>query len=353
MKAWPKIPAPIVTVVVPAYNAEATLAETLESALAQTCRDLEVVVVNDGSSDQTTAIAKAYAARDPRLRLIEQPNGGVARARNTGIAAARGAYIAPLDADDLWRPDKLDRQLKAFQSGGPDAGLAYSWSLLIDHDGNVTGAMPPAKLDGYVLHRHLAWNFIGNGSTPLVRTELLRRHLYEPALRDSGCEGGEDYLMQLQLARRYGFVCAPGYLVGYRKFPGTMSSKGVAMNRSVSSVFANLEPNLSGLARAVARARQSEYLAREAGHHLTARNWRMVARTLLQAGLYAPRVTAEWMKDRALKRFHQEGDPALAGKLRHFNNAGDEVAPSFDEPSTFQKMKSQLERADLSRSPFS
>jgi glycosyltransferase involved in cell wall biosynthesis len=351
MRAFPSIPTPVVTVVVPAYNAQATLAETLDSALAQTCRDIEVIVVDDGSSDQTAGLVAAYAARDARVRLIEQSNGGVARARNTGIAEARGAFVAPLDADDLWRPDKLERQLKALQAAGPNVGLAYTWSLLIDPDGNVTGAMPPAQFEGYVLHRHLAWNFIGNGSTPLVPTELLRRHPYEPALRDAQCEGGEDYLMQLQLARRYGFACAPAYLVGYRKVPGSMSSQGVAMNRSVSSVFAHLEADLTGLARSVAKMRRSEYLAREAGHHLTARDWGKVARTLLEAGLSAPGVTAEWLWDRALKRFSQGGDPWPTGAPWHFYGRGDEDPPAVEEPKIFQKMKSRLESADRSYSP--
>lgn len=351
MKASPSIPPPVVTVVIPAYNAQATLAETLESALAQTCREIEVIVVDDGSTDQTSALVAAYAARDGRVRLSAQTNGGVARARNTGVAQARGAFVAPLDADDLWRPDKLERQLKALQAAGPKAGLAYAGSLLIDPDGNVTGAMPRAEFEGNVLHRHLAWNFIGNGSTPLVPTELLRRHRYEPALRDARCEGGEDYLLQLQLARSYGFACASGYLVGYRKVAGSMSSQGVAMNRSVSSVFAHLEPDLTGLARSIAKMRRSEYLAREAGHHLTARDWGKVAATLLEAGLSAPGVTAEWLRDRAQKRFSQASAPWPTGAPRHFYSPGADDPPEFEPPSIFQKMKSQLESADLSYSP--
>ena len=115
-----------IAVVVPAYNAARTLARTLESALNQTHRALEVLVVDDGSSDGTAALAREFSERDSRLRVIVQPNGGVARARNRGIQEARAKYVAPLDADDLWHPTKLAKQLAVLSAApagtGPGAG---------------------------------------------------------------------------------------------------------------------------------------------------------------------------------------------------------------------------------------
>ena len=102
-------PQPLVSVVIPAYNAERTLNATLASVLGQTVTEIEVLVVDDGSTDGTAVVAHSFG--DPRLRVLHQANAGHASARNAGIAAARGAYIAVVDADDLWLPEKLERQL--------------------------------------------------------------------------------------------------------------------------------------------------------------------------------------------------------------------------------------------------
>jgi glycosyltransferase involved in cell wall biosynthesis len=104
---------PIVTAVVPAYNAERTLASALASIATQTVREVEVIVVDDGSTDQTVRVARGSGI--PDLRVISQPNAGHAAARNTGIIAARGRYLAFLDADDLWLPRKLERQLETIR----------------------------------------------------------------------------------------------------------------------------------------------------------------------------------------------------------------------------------------------
>jgi glycosyltransferase involved in cell wall biosynthesis len=102
---------PRVTIITPAYNAQRTLAATLDSALRQTMSDFELIVVDDGSTDGTAAIAESYAALDSRVRLIRQSNGGSAGARNTAFGVSRGGLFALLDSDDLWMPDFLARQL--------------------------------------------------------------------------------------------------------------------------------------------------------------------------------------------------------------------------------------------------
>src|SRR5689334_21141299 len=102
---------PLVTVVVPVYNTLPYVADALESALAQTHRELDVVVVDDGSTDGSSGVVVELAAREPRIRVVRQPNAGLAAARNAGLAAAAGEYVAFLDSDDLWLPEKLERQL--------------------------------------------------------------------------------------------------------------------------------------------------------------------------------------------------------------------------------------------------
>lgn len=213
----PQAPAPAVSVIVPTFNARATLAETLDSALGQTHADLEVVVVDDGSTDGTGEIAAAFAARDSRVRLITQANQGVAAARNAAIDAARGRFIAPLDHDDLWHPQKLAWQLRAFDRAGGRVGLVYNWFREINAAGRVIGGEATPVVEGWVPHRHLVWNFISNGSTPLIRRELFNQARYATVLAEAGVAGCEDYYLQLDIAHLAPIACAPAFLTGYRK----------------------------------------------------------------------------------------------------------------------------------------
>jgi glycosyltransferase involved in cell wall biosynthesis len=107
---------PLVSVIMPAYNEARTISESMDSVLAQTFGDWELIVVDDGSIDDTRVIVDRYAARDKRIRCIGQKNKGPAAARNTGLRQAAGEYIAFADADDLWVSDKLEKQLKALRS---------------------------------------------------------------------------------------------------------------------------------------------------------------------------------------------------------------------------------------------
>ncbi|MGL5196776.1 MAG: glycosyltransferase family 2 protein [Chroococcales cyanobacterium] len=120
---------PEISIIIPAYNAESTLVETIESVLQQTFTDFEILVINDGSQDCTQTLAEAIP--DPRVQVLTYPNGGVCAARNRGISRAKGKYIAFLDADDLWTGDKLELQWAALQEN-PQAGVAYSSTCLMN-----------------------------------------------------------------------------------------------------------------------------------------------------------------------------------------------------------------------------
>jgi glycosyltransferase involved in cell wall biosynthesis len=110
---------PLVSVTIPAYNAAPYIRQTLESVLFQTYRNLEVIVVDDGSQDETGRIVEYAAKNDDRVILLRQPNQGVAEARNAAIKKSRGEYIAPIDADDLWHPEKIERQVQCILQAGP------------------------------------------------------------------------------------------------------------------------------------------------------------------------------------------------------------------------------------------
>ena len=219
----------LVTVVIPAFNAAATLRATLNSAAAQSHRALEILIVDDGSRDATGAIAQAFCEQEPRARQIRQDNRGVVAARNRGLNEACGEFIAPLDADDLWHPDKIARQLAAALAG-PMPGFVYCWSRDIDGEDQVWRDGPAVTHEGAVFLRMLAHNFVGNGSALLVRRDAaLAVGGYRKELRSLGAEGVEDIVFQLDLAARYRAAVAPAYLVGYRWHAASASYDHQAM----------------------------------------------------------------------------------------------------------------------------
>jgi glycosyltransferase involved in cell wall biosynthesis len=125
---------PLVSVIVPAYNAERTLKASVDSILAQDFRDFEIIVVNDGSSDSTKAILAAY---DSQIQMIDQNNRGAPAARNAGVTAASGKFIAFLDSDDLWSPDKLTKSVRALELN-PKASLVFSDCCGLRADGTTS-----------------------------------------------------------------------------------------------------------------------------------------------------------------------------------------------------------------------
>jgi hypothetical protein len=277
------MPDPLVSVIVPAFNAASTVRETLHSVLAQTYVHIEVIVVDDGSTDDTAATVAQIAGHDARVRLERRPRCGVAAARNHTIGLAFGEFIAPMDADDLWHPSKLQRQLNRFHIGEPDMGLVYSWYRSIDTDSRVLEDSPQPLVEGWVLQQHLQWNFVGNGSMPLIRAKVFSGLGYEPSLQRQGVEGCEDFLLQLQVSRHWRFGCAPGFLIGYRRSPDAMSADWVRMQRSFAAMYQILEPELSGSARTLCRRKRVEFLVRLSRNRATAGRFGEVARILSQA----------------------------------------------------------------------
>jgi glycosyltransferase involved in cell wall biosynthesis len=224
---------PLVSVVVPSFNSASTVEATLDSVAAQTYRNLEILVVDDGSTDDGAARVEQRQQSDGRIRLIRKENGGVASARNVGIAASSGEFIAFIDADDLWHPTKVAKQLAVMERGGPELGLVYSPFRVIDRQGFVKESSWNFGVEGWAPHRHFHINLVGNGSAIMVRRSVLDElGGYSSALRAAGAEGCEDLLLQMRIAARYRLGYVPEYLIGYRRYPGNMSSNTKTMSRS-------------------------------------------------------------------------------------------------------------------------
>jgi len=222
----------LVSVVIPAYNAAAFIERTLRSALRQTHSTLEVIVVDDGSTDSTVGLARAAAEGDSRVRIISVPNGGVASARNIGISESASEFIAFLDADDLWHPTKIEHQLAALDQV-EDAAGAYALSRYIDLDDRVISQHKPVLFSGYTFARHLYCKPVGNGSSFLVRRKCaVAVGGFESSWAARGLGGCEDLDFELKLGAKYPITAVPLYLVGYRVSPGNMSSDKIRMARA-------------------------------------------------------------------------------------------------------------------------
>jgi glycosyltransferase involved in cell wall biosynthesis len=175
---------PVVSVIIPVYNGELYLADTIESVIAQTETDWELIAVNDGSPDNSLAILNRYAEKMPdRIRVITVGNGGVSRARNTAVTAARGTYVAFLDQDDLWTPGKLRCQLEMF-SRADMPGIVFTNEALIDGDGTILQEKIlkfGREQRGHIFEHLLFDNFIPISSVMLPKELFVKTGGFNPA----------------------------------------------------------------------------------------------------------------------------------------------------------------------------
>ncbi len=175
---------PLVSVVMPAFNCEKFLAEAIESVLGQDYRPLELIIINDGSKDQSGNIARSYCRPDGSVRLIELPNGGPSKARNRGMEEARGDFIAFIDSDDLWLPEKISKQMMIFAEK-PEIGVVYSQRENIDERGTVFQGYKAPVFSGNVLQRLYVDNFICCSSAVIRRSVYEKIGGFNPDLRMS------------------------------------------------------------------------------------------------------------------------------------------------------------------------
>lgn len=234
---------PKVSVIIPAYNSMSYLPETLDSVLGQTFTDFDVLIVNDGSSDNI--VEWASGIKDPRVRLISQENKGLPGARNTGIAESRGEYIAFLDADDLWESTKLEKQVKCLDTHA-EIGLVHTWMLLVDEHGNSTGRVLTSDAEGDAWEQVIQKNLI---ACPSV---IVRRCCFEAVgVFDERCKAIEDWDMWIRIAVQYPFAVIKEPLSYYRQLSTSMSKNCQVMEQAfhlvIEKAFTSTPPELSYL----------------------------------------------------------------------------------------------------------
>lgn len=249
---------PLVSVIIPAYNAEAFIGETIESVLAQTYRNFEVVVIDDGSQDRTGEIVQKFSERDSRIRLIQQPNAGVVSSRNRAIELAEGELIAPLDSDDIWMPENLEKQVHYMMKSDSSVGVVYAWSFDIDEQSNPTGEFHAFTIEGNVYGTLLCRFFLGNASSSLIRKTCLEKVGLYRTQKDLP-QGCEDWELYLRLAECYQFKAVPQFLIAYRKHLNSMTNNTEVMAKFLSSIWEQTLEKYPNIPKAIYRISHSNF----------------------------------------------------------------------------------------------
>ncbi|HVB32203.1 MAG TPA: glycosyltransferase family 2 protein [Gemmatimonadaceae bacterium] len=271
---------PLVSVFIPAYNAEAFLGRTLASVSRQTYRNIEIVVVDDGSTDGTAGVIAEAARRDRRIRAVPGPHRGTAAARNLGASMTAGDLLAPCDADDLWHPEKLARQVQALARAPANTGVVYCWSDGIDDDDRVIfPGWKRATARGKVFNAMVADSLPGCGSVPLIR----RRSFQAAGGYPERSAPNDDWPLFIALAAICEFAVVPQALVGYRLRSDSVSGDYELMERTLAADSEWIEETWPDTPRAVLRRRAYtvacylSFLAARRGDVLSALRYRLRA----------------------------------------------------------------------------
>lgn len=262
---------PKISVVMPIYNVEKFVADAVQSVLDQTFTDFELICVDDGGTDASIEIVRGFT--DPRIRIVSQENRGLAGARNTGIWNAKGEFVALLDSDDIWHPEKLALHYIHLMAN-PDIGVSYAGSRMIDCDGAVLSVAMRPQIGRVTPRDVLCRNPVGNGSAPVLRRSALNRaKFHHPEYCGRACwfdesfRQSEDIELWVRLAVKHQVVFAgiDGLLTDYRIIPGALSANVVKQYLSWTKMLRKLRsyaPEFTSYYGDTARAYQLRYLAR-------------------------------------------------------------------------------------------
>ena len=224
---------PAISVLMPVYNAQRYLADAVSSVLGQTCRDFELIAVDDGSTDGSLAILKRFAAADARVRIISRPNAGLVASLNEALAIARGSLIARMDADDVCMPERFAKQV-AFLGGHPDYVLVGSHVVIMDQHSNRIGEMVTVVFGHEAIDDALL-----NRGWPMVHPTVMMR---ADALRQAGAYRAEtwpfeDHDLFLRMAEVGRIDSLPDVLLHYRKHAASISAQSADRDHIVIKVI--------------------------------------------------------------------------------------------------------------------
>lgn len=272
-----------VSVVIPAYNRAALLARTLESVLGQTFPDFEIIVVDDGSTEDIAAVVARFP--DAPITFIRQEtNQGAGAARNRGVQAARGEFIAFLDSDDEWEPEKLERQVARFAETGPKVGVVTTWIRIMPFDHPVNEHDRRGDLHDLLLTD----NCVGTMSGPLVRKSLLQ----EIGGFDESLPSCQDWDLWLRLSTLCHYDLVPAPLTIHNRHDDTITRNpraSIAGHRLFARKYARA-------VRALPRAMRSEHFLTLGEAFLWKRAFTDAATCLAKAVWYDPRALAEILR---------------------------------------------------------
>ena len=239
---------PPVTVVIPTFNRASVIGRAIRSVLGQTCQDWELIVVDDGSTDGTEQAVRGLS--DNRIKYIRHDrNGGGGAARNTGIRHAQGEYVAFLDSDDEWLPEKLQKDLEVFRNSDLSVGLVYTSKMILDETGRVLETRVATR-SGWVYEALLDSNFIGSCSRVTVKREALQR----VSGYDETLVAHQDWDLWLKVARVCKVGCVAYCLVkrhlGYDQITGNLRRICDGRERILQKYRGDMKPHI--LARQLA-----------------------------------------------------------------------------------------------------
>jgi glycosyltransferase involved in cell wall biosynthesis len=225
---------PLISVIIPAYNAEKFIHETLQSVLNQTYTNFEIIVLNDGSTDKTKEIVEKFQLSDSRIKLINKVNTGVSDTRNLGMQKANGKYIALLDADDVWLPDNLEKKISVLEKN-PEIHFVYGDMYLADEKLQNLQEAAKGKKE-MILENILLWNgevIPGPCSNLLFKKSCLDNNItFSPLLSTIA-----DKHFSAQLARYFKGYYIPEILWIYRVVKGSMSKSMIVMEKDCLEVY--------------------------------------------------------------------------------------------------------------------
>jgi len=229
---------PLVSVIMPAYNARQYITESIESVIAQTYKNWELIIVDDNSTDSTASIIKEFTLKDPRIKYLYQDRGRQGKARNKAIKNSNGDYIAFLDADDLWEQSKLEVQIDAIENS-PDITLLFTQGFILQPDGD---SIPmDVKVQNWSFQNDIDL-FITQNQIPILSVLVKKQALVDVGYfsEDPAIQNAEDYHLWIKLLKQSTFLSIPNRLFYYRIHNQQSTYQNSNLSVAVAHAFIDL-----------------------------------------------------------------------------------------------------------------